>query len=60
MGRGFLGFGAIATCSIQLELARWDDSNGVEHSVIVPKPIELTSNMRMVEERLSWAQVFGF
>jgi hypothetical protein len=58
--RGFLSFGANTTCSIPFEPARLDDSNGIEHAVIAPKPMELTPNMEMVGERLLRAQLFEF
>jgi hypothetical protein len=60
VGQVYLRFGAIATFAIPLEPARKDDSNGIEHSVIAPKPMELPPNMEMGGKRLGGPRAFEF
>jgi hypothetical protein len=60
VGRRFSSFGAIVMCSILLEPARGDISNGIVHSVIAPKPMDLPQNMGMLGESLCGAWVFNF
>jgi hypothetical protein len=48
VGRGILSFGAIAMYSIPLEIAQYENSNVIEHTVIALKPLELSPNMKKV------------
>jgi hypothetical protein len=53
VGHRFFSFDAMEMFSIALELARRNNSNGIDHAVIAPKPMELPPNMEMGGERLS-------
>jgi hypothetical protein len=47
-------------CSLPLEPAGWNDSNGICLAVIASRPMELPPNMEMVGERLGGALVFEY